>query len=78
VHAPGYLRDAFIEWVGRGANEATVTVGWDEESWPVVALFDALRDCSDIMPSDVCADLDLEPGTSYGEAVHATGLETRV
>jgi hypothetical protein len=68
-HAPGHLREAFETWVEDGATASTVAVGWDDTTVPIRWLIGHLWNCSDIMPSGLCAQLDMPAGTTYARAV---------
>ena len=71
-HAPGHLRDAFHDWVEAGTptefnielngGDATVTARW---------IRGQLWNCSDTMPSSLCADLEIPAGSSYAQAVRS-------
>jgi hypothetical protein len=73
MRAPGHLREAFVEWVDDGARPG-VLVGEDnfrEGPQPVRWLLGRLWNCSDIMPRDECAELDMDQGSTYGQAAQA-------
>ena len=36
---------------------------------PILYLVAQLKDCADAMPLDVCAALEMEPGSTYADAV---------
>jgi len=74
-HAPGHLREAFDEWVEAGADAKTVTVGYAEAVMPTAWLLGQLWNCRDIMPSTLCADLDMRQGSTYGMAVRRVKAE---
>lgn len=64
-HAPGDLRDAFIEAIGAyelwNTGEPEPTVEVREHQVPIGKVFGLLWNCSDIMPNRICsmvADLD--------------------
>jgi hypothetical protein len=68
-HAPGHLRDAF---------QAIVDENWpyydeifDDAPMPPDVLLWQLGTCSDIMPKDVCEQLDLPQGAPYAMGVGA-------
>jgi hypothetical protein len=78
-HAPGYLRDAFLEWLELylgGENPATVQVGDDETDRPVSWLLGQLWNCADIMPGTVWSELadHLELEAPYGGATYARAV----
>jgi hypothetical protein len=58
AHAPGAYGDAFSERIEEGA-----AIPPDD---PVIA---SLWNCTDIMPSHVCEDLELPPGSTYARGV---------
>lgn len=53
-HAPGHLRDAFLESISAGT--------------PNRALAGRLWSCTDILPHDACDDLDISPGSTCAQA----------
>ncbi|UCC38765.1 MAG: hypothetical protein JSV96_13205 [Candidatus Aminicenantes bacterium] len=62
-HAPGYLRDAFHEYL------ETEQVVIDEVERPIKWLIGQLWNCTDIMPSEYCSLLDIPSGSTYAQAV---------
>lgn len=69
-HAPGHLRDVFVEWVEAGMPDGLV--GEDvfyEGPRPTRWLLGQLWHCSDIMPGYVCEELDMPRGSTYAMAV---------
>ena len=70
-HAAGHLRDAFTEWVETGAtaDEIPGDLFYDGQSRSLRWLLGQLWRCSDIMPSHLCDDLGLPPGSTYAAAV---------
>lgn len=75
-HAPGHLREAFGDWVELGMENDMVgeDVFFDGPK-PVNWLLGQLWNCTDIMPSGLCSDLDLSPGTTYAQAVRGIKSE---
>jgi hypothetical protein len=72
-HYPGHLRGAFCDWIDEGMpNVATVEVNYEEQQWPAERLLGKMWNCSDIMPSGLCSELDMELGSTY--AMAARGL----
>ena len=69
-HAPGHLRDAFLEWTEEQEGD-TVVVGLYEEEKPLAWILGQLWNCTDILPGDCCNDLDLPSGSTYARAVRA-------
>jgi hypothetical protein len=62
-------REAFDRWVGDGQPEgATVVTPTDCVAMPVQMLLNSMTESSDILPSALCDELDIERGSSYGEA----------
>ena len=51
-HAPGHLREAFVEWLD-DPQQTEVVVGWNEERRRLSWLVGQLWNCTDILPSDV-------------------------
>ena len=79
MHCGGHLRDAFCQWLDDGMPpdiEMDVCFGgfnnpaarWESQTWPSEKLLGRLCHCTDIMPGDVCAQLELEPGSTYARA----------
>ena len=70
-HAPGYLRDAFLEWLEeyQDVRIAPETCEYDDETVPVNDVLGLLWNCTDIMPSWDCDTLDLRPGSTYARGV---------
>jgi transcriptional regulator with XRE-family HTH domain len=66
-HAPGHLRDWFMNYIEEGEideemQEKGLTVDW---------LCGQLWNCSDIMPSGLCQELDLPLGSTYARGARA-------
>jgi hypothetical protein len=63
-HAPGHIRDAFTEWIEDGT-------GPEIDGVPVSRrlVIGQLWNCTDIMPSSICDDLDMPLGSNYAQAV---------
>ncbi len=69
-HAPGHLREAFCELVETG--EMPETDFWfDGNSRSKESLLGQLWNCTDIMSSFLCQDLDLPPGSTYAKGVRS-------
>jgi hypothetical protein len=68
-HAPGHLRDAFLEWIEGGADAEFVLI--DDEPKPLRWLIGQLWNCSDMLPSSECDALDLRAGSTYAQAVRS-------
>jgi hypothetical protein len=69
-HAPGYLRQAFLDWIEIGCDpEKLVVVGDDEVPRHIDWLIGKLWDCTDILPRWACRDLDMPIGSTYAHAV---------
>jgi len=69
-HAPGFLRDAFQEWVEEGDQERK-TVIIDDEKKPLNWLLGQLWNCTDILPGCDCMLLDIPSGSTYAQAVRS-------
>jgi hypothetical protein len=83
-HAPGHLRGAFCDWadavydwddVRRAAVDPLVVATEDGRQCPLRWLIGQLWNCTDIMPSQLCEDLDLPLGSTYARAVHKAAQE---
>ncbi len=71
-HAPGYLRDAFLEWLPSWSHlvaDQPDTCEYDGETVPLKDVFGLLWNCTDIMPSTACEQLDLRQGSTYAMGV---------
>ena len=66
-HAPSHLREAFEAWVAADRPPA-IEVGMDKTTVSARRLRGILWNCSDTMPSDLCAALDMPAGSSYAMA----------
>jgi len=67
-HAPGFLRDAFQEFIDSNCPDNFTFFDWELKrslNW----LLGQLWNCIDIMPSSLCGELDLEMGSSYAIGV---------
>jgi hypothetical protein len=61
-HAPGHIRDEFE------------TLAEDRSAWPspeMRRLIGRLWNCTDIMPSMLCAELDEPPGSTYAQGARS-------
>jgi len=69
MHYGNHWREAFVEWVDHGMLEtAEVEVDYEPQQWPARRLLGRMTGCTDIMPSLVCTDLDMERGSTYAAA----------
>jgi len=79
-HAPGHLRNAFCDWWEYPCGlddrrqcpcdlDELVSIGDYGDRRPVRWLVGRLWNCTDIMPGDICNDLDLAPGSTYAQGV---------
>jgi hypothetical protein len=68
-HAPGHLRDAFSALVEDDRD--TYDDLFDSEPLLPEELLRRLADCDDVMPRDLCEQLDLDQGWSYAVGVGA-------
>ncbi|MEA2581105.1 MAG: hypothetical protein QOE83_1997 [Actinomycetota bacterium] len=73
MHAQGHIRESFAEWVDNGceATEVGSDFFYDGVARSTLWLFGQLWRCSDIMPAQMCYTLDMRPGSTYAQAVHA-------
>lgn len=65
-HAPGYLRDAFQEWLDE--DDAPDWVEIDGEKHPVDYLLGKLWNSTDVLPASYCQNLDIPQGSTYAQA----------
>ena len=50
-HAPGHIRGAFLDWIERGADDASVCIDDDPDGeHPVRWILGQLWNCTDVMP----------------------------
>lgn len=68
-HAPGYLRDAISDWLDSGGTDNTVAVGDDQVKKPIRWVIGQLWNCTDIMGSSLCDDIEVPPGSTYARGV---------
>ena len=79
MHFPGHMRQAFVDWVEAGQPDvAQVEVDYVPRPWPAEKLLGRLCHCSDVMPSDLCGDLDMRLGSSYARAAQSLLAERRL
>jgi hypothetical protein len=73
MHAGGHLRDAFVDWVEDDCPDEIPAEGQvtfcDGQPRTADRLIGQLWHCSDIMPVDLCGELDMPQGTTYASAV---------
>ncbi|MBA7632945.1 hypothetical protein ES703_40501 [subsurface metagenome] len=74
-HAPGHLRDAFLQYLDQGSDSDTVTVGESERVVSLRWLIGQLWNCTDILPHEYCAMLELRQGSTYAKAVRKIAME---
>ncbi len=70
-HYPSHLRRAFDEWVLDGCRERVRLRDTQVDfvhAWRWDVFLAWFRQCSDTMPSNLCGDLDMPQGCTYGEA----------
>jgi hypothetical protein len=78
MHYGTHMREAFSTWVERGMQPlAEVEVRYEAEWWPSERLLGAMVHCTDIMPSELCAEVELERGSSYARAAQHLLAEQR-
>ncbi len=69
MHFGGHMRDAFTDWVEAGRPDtAVVEEDHEPREWPARKLLGRMAHCSDVMPRDLCDDLDVRPGRTYASA----------
>jgi hypothetical protein len=68
-HAPGHLRDAFLEYLDGDLESEVVTIGYEGKVMPLRWLLGQLWNCTDTLPGEYCAELELTPGSTYAQAV---------
>jgi hypothetical protein len=74
-HAPGFLREAFcmliddeeLDWDELGADDRRPPKGESDKDW----ICGQLWNCTDIMPGEFCRDLEIPPGSTYGQGARA-------
>jgi hypothetical protein len=75
-HAPGHLREAFIDWVDADDDSKdSVVVGYAELVKPVRWLLGQLWNCTDTMPGMLCEHLEIPQGSTYARAVRRLAQE---
>jgi len=74
-HAPGHLREAFLDYILSDSQNATVVI--DEQERPLKWLLGQFWNCSDILPGDVCDEIDLPRGSSYSIAARRLAQDYR-
>ncbi len=62
MHYPGHVREAFLEWLDEFGSEVPPDTPRSREM-----LFSVFN-CSDILPSAYCDQLDIRPGHTYDRA----------
>ncbi len=72
-HAPGHLRDAFLDWLEDERETDTVEIDGDPR--PLRWLIGQLWHCTDILPSTHCGLLGLPQGSTYAQAVRKVAEE---
>jgi hypothetical protein len=69
MHYGGHLREALSEWVCDGMPAtATAERRYEDVHGPAEKLLGLMTQCTDIMPSYLCDELDIEPGSTYARA----------
>ena len=72
MHYPNHIRQAFENWLDAGMPDvAILEVSYEPTEIPARQLLGKLWHCSDIMPSQLCGQLELPPGTTYAAAAQA-------
>ena len=71
-HAPGHLRDAFLEMVESGDwrkdSGEGMLVGYHDTPVSFRAFTGLLWNCTDVLPGGECDELDLPRGSTYAQA----------
>ena len=71
-HSPGYLRDAFEQWLsdwnGREVSPSEMCE-YDGEQVKLTWLLGMLWNCTDTMPSHLCSFMDIPQSSSYAVGV---------
>lgn len=68
-HAPGHLREAFLEYLNGDPDSETISIGYEEKAMPLRWLLGQLWNCTDILPEEYCTKLELMSGSTYAQAV---------
>ena len=74
-HASGHLRDALLEYLNEGSDLNTVVVGEQKRIVPLRWLVGQLWNCTDVLPQEYCAMLDIRQGSTYAKAVRMIAAE---
>lgn len=62
-HAPGHVRERFVEAIEEAGARALTTL--KRGDWTT------LSNCTDVLPRNECAMLDLPQGSTYAQAVRS-------
>ena len=73
MHSPGHIREAFVDWADEGTPAEVPAEGpehffYDGKPRSARWLIGQLWHCTDVMPSDLCAKLDMPIGSTYAGA----------
>lgn len=85
-HAPGHLRDAFVEWLEASwySGDASPSLNddvsgyvddWHGNTWTVRKLLGHLWNCTDILPGAIYRELDFDSMQTYAAAVRMIKAE---
>lgn len=72
-HAPEDIRGIFEEWVNNGEMEDIID--YQGEECPIDVILEMLQNCTDIMPSSLCQNLELPQGSTYEQGVRKMNNE---
>jgi hypothetical protein len=68
-HFGGHLRESFDQWVEEGMPPlAACEERYRPVTWSAEKLLGVMIHCTDIMPSTLCDEVGLEPGSTYARA----------
>lgn len=69
MHYGTHLRQAFVDWVDDGMPpQAACEEVYRPVQWPADKLLGLMCHCTDIMPGDLCVELEIERGSTYARA----------
>lgn len=79
-HAPGHLREGFLDYLDKldeGSPPDRLTIGYEERSVSLMWLSGQLWNCTDTLPWEYCKILDMDPGSTYAQAVRKVRAEAQ-
>lgn len=80
-HAPGHLRDGFQEYLEKldeGSPPNKLIIGYWQRSVSLNWLLGQLWNCTDVMPGECCQILDMDPGSTYAQAVRKVKADSQL